>query len=270
MTKITANDENSRKRNRTTSIVNSKNCRARVEAKAQSESRDGKTDYPVCKERVVEGNNEACTKAKHGINEPGEWGCVVYWMSHALARAHLGRNSALLYAHQRAREMHKPLAVVLNVASKAPRGVVDMQSRLRKFGITFFLLKGNPMENVPEFLRDNRAVLLVTDFSRSLAEVSYKRRVVAKVDCKIVEVDGHSVAAVGSAKPKIKFAARTIRQRPVPQLPKNPDITQPVARPSKLSVHGQTTLKAMDTPRSPSSIVGTQQLVEAARRISFK
>jgi len=263
MSKFTANDVNSRKRNRETSIVNPKNCRARVEVKAQSESRDGKTGY-------VEGNNEACVKAKHEINEPGEWGCVVYWMSHAFVRAHLGRNSGLLYAHQRAREMRKPLAVVLNVASQAPRGVVDMQSQLRKFGITLFLLKGNPMEDVSEFVRDNRAVLLVTDFSRSRAEVSFKHRVVAKVDCKIVEVDGHSVTAVGSAKPKIRFAARTIRQRPVPQLPKHTDekiITQPVARPSKLL---SPTLKAMDAPGSPSSIVGTQQLVEAARRISFK
>jgi hypothetical protein len=45
------------------------------------------------------------------------------------------------------------------------RGLKLMMPKFEALGIPFFLLKGNPMETVPELVEKTKAALLVTDFA---------------------------------------------------------------------------------------------------------
>ena len=45
------------------------------------------------------------------------------------------------------------------------RGLRELEASLRKAGIPFFLLKGDPVETVPRLVEDCGAGLLVTDYS---------------------------------------------------------------------------------------------------------
>ena len=45
------------------------------------------------------------------------------------------------------------------------RGLRELEANLKKAGIPFFLLKGNPVDTVPQLVSDCGAGLLVTDYS---------------------------------------------------------------------------------------------------------
>ena len=140
-------------------------------------------------------------------------------------------NWALLHAQERALHVKKPLVVVFNVVPKyleatvrqfgfMLKGLAEVEKDLRNAGIPFFFLTGDPVVNVPRFVCEHQASLLVTDFSPLRTGRAWKRGVAAKVSCDVDEVDAHNIVPVWCASPKIEYGARTIRPKINKQLPR--------------------------------------------------
>src|SRR5512146_1344362 len=99
-------------------------------------------------------------------------GPVIYWMSRD-QRVH--DNYALLYAGQLARQHHKPLGVVFNLVMDFHeagirqydfmlKGLKEVEKELRNYNIPFFLLSGDPENEIPLFIAMHGVSELVTDF----------------------------------------------------------------------------------------------------------
>ena len=177
--------------------------------------------------RRVEKVNGVYPKVKQEVKSENS-GCVVYWMSRD---QRVRDNWALLYAQERACEVRKPLVVIFNVVPKfleasarqfgfMLKGLAGVEKYLRDVGIPFFLLTGDPVVNVPDFVCEHQASLLVTDFSPLRTPIAWKRGVASKISCEVDEVDAHNIVPVWCASPKIEYAARTIRPKITKQLPR--------------------------------------------------
>ena len=140
-------------------------------------------------------------------------------------------NWALLHAQERASDAKKPLVVVFNVVPKyleatvrqlgfMLKGLAEVEKDLKSAGIPFFLLTGDPVVNVPRFVCEHQASLLVTDFSPLRTGRAWKRGVASKVSCDVDEVDAHNIVPVWCASSKIEYGARTIRPKITKQLPR--------------------------------------------------
>jgi deoxyribodipyrimidine photo-lyase len=100
-------------------------------------------------------------------------GPVVYWMSRD---QRLRDNWALVHAMAEAKRLKVPFAIVFCVAphflGATPRhyafmleGLQALEEELNEKEIPFFVLVGDPVEEVSAYLEKHRAGLLVTDFS---------------------------------------------------------------------------------------------------------
>eukprot|EP00499_Haloplacidia_sp_CaronLabIsolate_P010482 CAMPEP_0196776246 /NCGR_PEP_ID=MMETSP1104-20130614/4510_1 /TAXON_ID=33652 /ORGANISM="Cafeteria sp., Strain Caron Lab Isolate" /LENGTH=520 /DNA_ID=CAMNT_0042146417 /DNA_START=35 /DNA_END=1597 /DNA_ORIENTATION=+ len=155
-------------------------------------------------------------------------GPVVYWMS----RDQRARdNWALLYAQERALQQSAPLAVVFNLVPKfldatirqfgfMLRGLSEVEARLAEHNIPLFLLQGSPETNVPAFVRENGASLLVADFTPLRISLQWHRAVADAIDVPFHQVDAHNVVPAWVASDRLEYAARTIRPRITKWLPK--------------------------------------------------
>jgi len=148
-------------------------------------------------------------------------GPVVYWMSRD---QRVADNWALLYAQECARKKGVPLGVVfalvpgflgatLRQYDFMLRGLEEVERSLAGHGIPFFLLPGKPQDVLPRFLGENRAALLVADFSPLRIPRSWKRAVARRIAIPFHEVDAHNIVPCWIASPKREFAAATFRPK---------------------------------------------------------
>jgi len=100
-------------------------------------------------------------------------GPVIYWMSRD---QRVEDNWALLYAQEIAIERKLPLAVVFCLNPKfleatirqydfMIKGLIEVEKELTDLNISFFLLEGNPEEEISNFCKSNNSSALITDFS---------------------------------------------------------------------------------------------------------
>lgn len=78
-------------------------------------------------------------------------------------------------------------------------GLKEVEQELRKRYVPFYLLMGDPVENIPDFVVKNNAALLVTDFSPLRVPLDWTNKVAAKVDkshIPVVQVDAHNIVPV--------------------------------------------------------------------------
>lgn len=99
-------------------------------------------------------------------------GPVVYWMK----RDQRSRdNWALIYAQEMSIQARVPLVVVFCLVpeflgatwrqySFMISGLKEVESSLRNLSIPFFVLEGDPAREIPQFVQDMEACMLVTDF----------------------------------------------------------------------------------------------------------
>ena len=158
--------------------------------------------------------------------------CVVLWMSRD---QRVEDNHAMLYAQGVAAAKGVPLKVVFNMVPKfleatlrqydfMIKGLQEVETQLRNKNIPFYLLMGNPTENIPQFADSHRAILVVADFSPLRIGLSWSQTVAEKLDaleCPIplVQVDAHNVVPCWIASPKLEYGARTIRTKIQSRLP---------------------------------------------------
>ena len=146
-------------------------------------------------------------------------GITVYWMSRD---QRVDDNWALICAQKMADGM--PLAVVFNLvpefigASKEhysfmAEGLKEVKNGLDKLKIPFFVLTGQPEDEIPKFIAANGVKCLVTDFSPLKLNRKWKDGVNARINIPFYEVDAHNVVPCFFVSQKQEYAARTIRPK---------------------------------------------------------
>jgi deoxyribodipyrimidine photo-lyase len=148
-------------------------------------------------------------------------GPVIYWMSRDQRTAD---NWALLHAQVQAKERKEPLAVVFCLTNdflSAPyrhydfmlAGLAETETSLQKMGIPFFLRFGDPVAEIPRFLRKCGAGLLVTDFDPLRIKKKWKDAVAGAVRIAVHDVDAHNVVPCWVASEKQEWGAYTLRPK---------------------------------------------------------
>ena len=185
--------------------------------------------------------------------------CVVYWM---FRDQRVNNNNAIHYAQAVARDAGVPFKVVFNLLPKflnatvrqygfMIKGLEEVEQELRRLDIPMHLLMGDPVVNIPAFVREHEAMLLVTDFSPLRTGVSWINGIAAALDSNVattsaaskskassirrvplVQVDAHNVVPCWVASPKLEYGARTIRSKISALLPQFlTDIPPPLKNP---------------------------------------
>ena len=155
---------------------------------------------------------------QEGINSGGP---VIYWMQRD-QRAH--DNWALLYAQEKAAEKNVDMYVIFNLVPVfleatirqygfMLKGLQEVERTLSKYNIPFFLLSGDAPVTIPQFIRENNASLLITDFNPLKITRRWKRDVAKNISIPFHEVDAHNIVPALLVSDKEEFAAYTIRPK---------------------------------------------------------
>lgn len=150
-----------------------------------------------------------------------EGGPIVYWMQRD---QRVRDNWALLYAQQTALEHNAPLVVIFNLVPDfleatwrqyyfMLEGLKEVEEELKKHNIPFIMLTGEPKTNIPSFLNDIEAGMLVSDFNPLRMIRKWKRGVYNETNIPYHEVDAHNIVPMWEASDKEEFAAYTIRPK---------------------------------------------------------
>ncbi|NWF75550.1 MAG: deoxyribodipyrimidine photo-lyase [Nitrospirae bacterium] len=148
-------------------------------------------------------------------------GPVIYWMSRD---QRVSDNWALLYAQEFAIKQNTPLGVVfclvptflnatLRQYSFMLKGLREVEEKLAEKNIPFFMLYGEPANNIPKFIEDNGISILITDFNPLLITRKWKDSVANKVNIPFFEIDAHNIIPCWIASSKQEYAAYTIRPK---------------------------------------------------------
>jgi deoxyribodipyrimidine photo-lyase len=150
-----------------------------------------------------------------------ESGSIIYWMSRDQRAAD---NWALIYAQEYALQRNAPLRVVFCLVPEflgatmrhyafMLEGLREIEGTLRKYGIPFDLVTGDPPEALPVYIRKTKAGALITDFSPLHLQREWKNRVRSRLTIPFNEVDAHNIVPVWVASDKQEFGAYTIRPK---------------------------------------------------------
>ena len=172
---------------------------------------------------------------KEGQNITGP---VVYWMSRD---QRVNDNWALLYAQNLAIARKASLLVVfcltkgfLDATDRhylfMLKGLRDVDSLLANKNICFYLLTGSPGNELPRYIRKNKASILVSDFDPLKIKQKWKKEVLAKSNVTFHEVDTHNIIPCWITSPKQEYGAYTIRPKIKHLLPFFLDKFPPVKR----------------------------------------
>jgi deoxyribodipyrimidine photo-lyase len=148
-------------------------------------------------------------------------GPVVYWMSRD---QRVDDNWSLLFAQELALGRKVPLGVVFSLAPRfldatlrqygfMLNGLREVENRLAELNIPFFLLIGNPEQQLPAFLKKQRIGDLVTDFDPLRIKQHWKKEVAAHLKTSMYEVDSRNVVPCWEASGKKEYAAYTLRKK---------------------------------------------------------
>lgn len=177
-------------------------------------------------------------------------GPVIYWMSRD---QRVSDNWALLYAQEKALEKEQPLIVLFCLVPRfldatlhhyhfMLEGLKEVEGRLKDLNIDFKLLSGQPEEQIPVFVQEQKAGAIIADFSPLIINRSWKEQIVPKIGVAAFEVDAHNIVPCWEASPKQEYAAYTIRPKINRLLPEYlVDLPLPIKHPHKTYVFDQIT-----------------------------
>jgi deoxyribodipyrimidine photo-lyase len=168
---------------------------------------------------------------------PGH-GLVIYWMSRD---QRVQDNWALLYAQELALALGQPLAVVFCLAPAflgatlrqyafMLKGLQQLVRDLVPLNIPFFLLTGDPAQELPRFAEDYRIGAVVSDFSPLRLVRNWKSGVAEKIGVALEEVDTHNIVPCWLASTKAEYGAYTLRPKLKRLLPEFLEDFPPLSR----------------------------------------
>lgn len=161
---------------------------------------------------------ERVTTIKKG--NPGS-GPVVYWMSR---EQRIDDNWALIYAFEQAGKSKTSVIIVFNLVASFLEaterqyhfmlgGLKKIEASCKEKNIPFYLLTGDPAQNIPSFIENHQAAMLITDFDPLKIKRIWKEEVKERIAIPFYEVDGHNIVPCRIASGKQEFAAYTLRPK---------------------------------------------------------
>jgi deoxyribodipyrimidine photo-lyase len=148
-------------------------------------------------------------------------GPVVYWMSRD---QRVRDNWALLSAQELALSEGRPLGVVFCLAPAflgatrrqygfMLKGLRDVARDLENLNIPFFLLRGNPPQELVRFVEEQPVGAVVADFSPLSLVREWHSAAAQKLKVSLEEVDAHNIVPCWVASPKAEYGAYTLRPK---------------------------------------------------------
>lgn len=148
-------------------------------------------------------------------------GPVLYWMSRD---QRIRDNWAFLYARELAVETGVPLGVVFCLVPSflgatirqyrfMLKGLEEVAKELVLLRVPFFLLRGEPAQEIPRFMRQRGIAALVTDFDPLRIKDTWKSGVAGSISVPFFEVDAHNIVPCWVASQKQEYGAYTLRPR---------------------------------------------------------
>jgi len=218
---------------------------------------------------------------KDGVRKRGP---IAYWMSRD-QRA--DDNWALLYAQEQALHAKVPLIVVfclvpefLNATIRhygfMLKGIDEAMHSLSKNNIPLMIIHGQPREALPQFLKQHRVSVLVTDFDPLRVKRIWKSEVASVISMPFHEVDAHNIVPCWHGSSKQEYGAYTLRPKILRALP---EFLTPLPKlknhPFRLSslppeVHTNNLATTLDIDTSVKEVAwihpGEKQAMKALRR----
>lgn len=159
---------------------------------------------------------ERINQLKKGAPTEGDF--VLYWMQQSQRATW---NHALEYAVAQANELALPLVVCFGLTSYPEanlrhytfmlEGLEQTAAALKKRKIQFVLQLGDPAEIALNIGR--RAALIVCDRGYLRIQKEWRRKLVEKARCPVLQVESDVIVPVEVASAKQEFAARTLRPK---------------------------------------------------------
>jgi deoxyribodipyrimidine photo-lyase len=133
-------------------------------------------------------------------------------------------NWALLYAQKLSLQKEVPLAVIFCLVPDflgatirqygfMLKGLREVERNLKRHGITFHLIKGQPEKKILSFARRYKIGTLITDFDPLTIKKRWKREVAKAIDIPFYEVDTHNIIPCWVASSKQEYGAYTLRPK---------------------------------------------------------
>ena len=146
---------------------------------------------------------------------------ICYWMQRD---KRVQDNWALIYAQDLALKNKVPLYVCFTYLGKFKDanirqyqflfdGLKETSEKLNSNNIPFYLLKGNPIDEISRFIELNNIGCLVTDFSPLRVYQNRIDKVASKISTQFHQVDAHNIIPTWIASEKQEYAAYTFRPK---------------------------------------------------------
>ncbi|MBN1290067.1 MAG: deoxyribodipyrimidine photo-lyase [Actinobacteria bacterium] len=151
----------------------------------------------------------------------GKEGPVIYWMSRDQRAS---SNWALQFALETAERGGTFVVVAFCLAPEflgaafrqyhfMIEGLKEVEQSLAEKNIPFYLQAGNPVERLPELIRQLRAGTMVCEFDPLRIRKAWKNGIVKNADVAIYEVDAHNMVPCLEASDRQEYSARTFRKK---------------------------------------------------------
>lgn len=148
-------------------------------------------------------------------------GPVIYWMQRDQRTID---NWALLYAQQLAFQHNVPLMVVFCLVpnfldanirhySFMLKGLKEVEKQLKIKRIPFYLLLGQPDEELLRFVEEKKGGTVVSDFNPLNIVKNWKNKLSTNLKIPFFEVDSHNIIPCWLTSPKQEYGAYTIRPK---------------------------------------------------------
>jgi deoxyribodipyrimidine photo-lyase len=148
-------------------------------------------------------------------------GPIVYWMSRD---QRLIDNWALIYAKEQSIKNRSPIYIIFNFLTEFNNatirqfdfmimGLKILECTLKEKNLPFYVISGKPENEIPKFLEENNAGLLICDFSPLKLKKRWKSKILEECEIAFHEVDTHNIIPCWMTSPKQEYAARTIRPK---------------------------------------------------------
>eukprot|EP01039_Chlorochromonas_danica_P005967 gene5967-6571_t len=142
-------------------------------------------------------------------------------------------NHAFHYAQLTAKAYNIPLYVIFNVIPGGflgatlrqydfmLRGLEEVERELHLLEIPFYLLIGDPIITIPDFVLKHKAMMIVNDFFPLRQHMEWSQTIATRLSpaaIPMIQVDAHNIVPCWVASPKLEYSARTFRSKITPKL----------------------------------------------------
>ncbi|MBD3204512.1 deoxyribodipyrimidine photo-lyase [Candidatus Woesearchaeota archaeon] len=154
-------------------------------------------------------------------NIPDKNGKILYWMQRD---QRVFDNWAILHAQDLSEKYNSRLIVCFCLVPEFLEASIrqydfminnlkKVEKKLKKLNIPFFLLTGNPIEKITEFIKKQKITILVSDFNPLKIKKYWNQKIIEKIDIPYHEVDTHNIVPCSIASSKQEYAAYTLRPK---------------------------------------------------------